>query len=366
MFQILARAKELERQGKNILHFEIGDPDFDTPLNIRRAAVRALESGFTHYEDSRGLLDLREAAIEATERSRGFRLSLDQVLVTPGANSQIFYALACIINPGDEVIIPDPGFVSFASIIRFLGGVPVSVKLREENGFRINPDDIHITQKTRAIIVNSPSNPTGAVMSVSELLSIANIAHRHGIYLLSDEIYARMVYGDFASPSVYDHCKHQTVLINGFSKSYAMTGWRLGVVAGPAPLIKKMGLLLETTSSCVSPFVQKAGVEALKGDQREIEAMVEEYRQRRDILVSGLNRIPGIKCIMPQGSYYAWVNIRETDYSSEEYSNILMDKGLATSPGTIFGKNGEGYVRLCYANTMENIMRALEIMDETA
>jgi aspartate/methionine/tyrosine aminotransferase len=366
MFQILARAQERERGGMDILHFEIGDPDFGTPENITRAACDALARGDTHYANSMGLLELRQAAIEVTARSRGFRPELEQILTTPGANAQLYYAIACAVNPGEEVIIPDPSFVSYASIINFLGASAVRIPLVERNEFRLNPADVEraITPKTRMIIMNSPSNPTGAVMTEQEIREVYDIARRHGVYLLSDEIYARMVYEDgstkFHSPSKYDQCKEITLVVNGFSKSYAMTGWRLGVVMGPADLIAKMGLLLETTSSCVSPFVQRAGIEALRGSQEKILEMMQEFRRRRDLIVDGLNTLPGVRCLKPHGAFYVFPNIQETGYSSEAFAELLLNRaGVAVSPGTIFGDHGEGYVRFCYANSAENIEKAI-------
>lgn len=369
MFQILAHAQEMERSGRNILHFEIGDPDFDTPQNISHAATEALDRGETHYTNSMGMLELREAAIAVTERSRKFRPDLAQILVTPGANVQLYLAIACTVNPGEEIIIPDPGFVSYASIVHFLGAVPVRIPLKESNEFRLDPDDVKnaITSKTRMIIINSPNNPTGSVMKEAELREIFDLAQSKDIYLLSDEIYARMVYEDedtkFHSPGVYDGCKETTIIVNGFSKSYAMTGWRLGVVTGPAELIAKMGLLLETTLSCVSPFIQRAGIEALQGNQQQIIAMMNEFRQRRDILVDGLNTIPGFHCLKPKGSFYAFPNIKNTGYTSDALADFLLETaGVAVSPGTIFGLYGEGYIRLCYANSIENINDAIQRM----
>ena len=369
MFQILAHAQELERNGRDILHFEIGDPDFNTPDNITQAASNALNRGETHYTNSMGILELRQAAIEVTKRSRKFTPELEQVLVTPGANIQLYLAIACTVNPGEEVIIPDPAFVSYASIINFLGAIPIRVPLKEENEFRLSPEDVKnaITSKTRMIIINSPSNPTGAVMKEQELNDIFILAQSKGIYLLSDEIYARMVYEDsetkFYTPGIYDSCKDTTIIINGFSKSYAMTGWRLGVVTGPSYLIEKMGLLLETIQSCVAPFVQQAGVEALQGNQDQIVAMMKEFHMRRDILVDGLNSIPGFNCVKPKGSFYAFPNITATDYSSNELTDILLERaGIAVSPGTIFGEYGEGYIRFCYANSKVNIELAIERM----
>jgi aspartate aminotransferase len=367
MFQILARAQELERQGMEIIHFEIGDPDFDTPTNIVESCCDSLKKGETHYTNSSGLLELKKTAAGVTERSRGFRPDLNQILVTPGANVQIYYAIACVANPGEEIIIPDPSFVSYNSIINFLGCKSVKVPLKEENEFRMSPEDIEraITDKTRMIIINSPHNPTGAVMTEEELTKIYEIAKKHDIYLLSDEIYARMIYQDsetsFFSPSKFDECKERVIVVNGFSKSYAMTGWRLGVVTGPEDLIKRMGLLLETTTSCVAPFIQRAAIEALSGSQEKIVEMVGEFRKRRDLIVEKLNSLKGISCVKPGGAFYVFANIKDTGLSSEEFTDLMLEKaGVATCPGVYFGESGEGYVRFCYANSIENISLGID------
>jgi aspartate/methionine/tyrosine aminotransferase len=373
MFQILAKAQELEREGKSIIHFEIGDPDFDTPQNIKNAAYNSLRRGETHYVPSSGLLELKVAAADVTEkRSRGFKPDLNQILITPGANIQIDYAVTCVANPGDEIIIPNPSFVSYASIINFRGMIPIKIPLHEKNDFRLNPEDVEkaINDKTKMIIINSPNNPTGAVMKKEEIEKVYGIAEKHDIFLLSDEIYARMIYEDsntkFFSPSTIDHCKERTILVNGFSKSYAMTGWRLGIVTGPSNLIEKMALNLETTTSCVSPFVQKAGIEALVGNQEPINEMVREFRKRRDIIVNGLNSLPGVNCIKPMGAFYAFPNISKTGLSSEKFTKIMLkEAGVAVCPGNFFGSGGEGYVRLCYANSIENIEKGIERMKDT-
>jgi len=369
MFQILAKAKELERQGKEILHFELGDPDFDTPPNIVQSALESLKKGETHYVPSSGLLELREAAADVTERSRKFRPDIDQLLVCPGANVMIYYAAACAVNPGEEVIVPDPGFASYYSILKYMGIKIVRVPLYEENEFRLAPDDVQkaITDKTRMVIMNSPSNPTGAVMTEDEVKRMYEIAEKYDVYLVSDEIYARMVYKEantnHHSPSKFDHCKERTIIINGFSKSYAMTGWRLGVATGPSELISKMGLLLETTTSCVSPFIQRAGIEALKGGQEPIQKMIDEYRKRRDIILEGLNSLPGVSCLKPKGAFYVFPNIKGTGLTSEEYADLMLEKaGVALAPGPIFGEYARGYVRLCYANSISNIDKAIERM----
>lgn len=371
MFQILAQAQELERQGRDIIHFEIGDPDFATPANIVDAACKALKKGETHYTISSGLVEYRRIAAEVTERSRGFKPDIDQILVTAGGNIQIYYGVACTVDPGEEVIIPDPSFVSYNSIIRFVGAKAVKIPLREENEFRLNPDDVEkaITDKTRMIIINSPHNPTGSVMKEDEIRRIYDIAKRYDVFLMSDEVYTRMIYKDsdtqFSSPSKYDKCRERTFVVHAFSKSYAMTGWRLGAVTGPAEIIAKMGLLLETTSSCVSPFIQRAGIEALTGSQEPINRMVEEFKKRRDIIVEELNKIPGVKCLKPKGAFYVFPNIRGTGLTSQRFADLMLSKaGVAVCPGHYFGESGEGYVRLCYATSVRDIERGIRRMGE--
>jgi aspartate aminotransferase len=366
MFQILAQAKNLEKTGQDIIHFEIGDPDFATPTNITESCIKALRSGDTHYTPSSGLEAFKIAAAEMTFKSRGFRPDHDQILVTQGANIQIYYAMACTVNPGEEVVTIDPCFVSYRSIMKFLGVVQVSVPLFEKNGFRLDPHDLEkvITPKTRMILINSPHNPTGAVLSESEMKAIYDIAFKYDLYLVSDEVYGRMVFGDsntkFASPSNYDHSKERTIIIHSFSKSYAMTGWRIGAMTAPADLISKMALLLETTTSCVSPFIQAAGIEAMISSQEVVASMIEEFKKRRDLMVGMLNQVDGVSCIMPQGAFYAFANVKKTGMTDVEFADfILREAGIAACPGSFFGEYGKGFVRFCYANSMENIERGM-------
>lgn len=293
MFKVLDEARKLEAQGQDMIHLEIGDPDFDTPTNIRLAAIQAISNGDTHYCSSYGLPEFREAVRTVTERSRGFKPDLNQVLITPGANVGIFYAVFCLVNPGEEVIIPDPGFPTYTSVINMVGAVPVSVPLKEKNEFRMNPADIEaaITDRTRLIIINSPQNPTGSVMTAAEMKAVYDLAEKYDLYVYSDEIYSRMNYeGGFNSPSTFDQCKERIILSNGFSKAFAMTGWRLGVTIGPAEVIERMATLLQTTSSCVSPFLQQAGLEAITGNQDQVYTMMDTYRARRDLLVNEIGR----------------------------------------------------------------------------
>ena len=367
MFQILATARDLEMKGKNILHFELGDPDFPTPDNIVKSAIKSLHEGDTHYTPSSGLYDLKLMAQKVTIKSRGFSPDIDQLVVTTGANVQIYYAIACTVNPGDEVIVPDPGFVSYYSILNFLNVKAVPVPLREELGFTMKVEDIEnaITPRTKMIIINSPSNPTGGVVNKKLWRQIYNIAIKHNLYILSDEIYARMVYPDsekFFSPSKFDQCKTNTIIVNGFSKAYAMTGWRLGVLTAPSHVAERIALLQETQLSCVPGFIQKAGIEALSDRSTQyVKGMLEEYRRRRDIMVDGLNTISGIHCYKPGGAFYAFPNIVETGYNSRDMaSEMLINAGIACAPGPIFGPQGEGYLRFCYVNSIENIETMLE------
>ena len=366
MFKVLTKVQELERQGRDIVHFEIGDPDFNTPANIVNAACESLKKGETHYTSSMGVREFREAVCWTTQNTRGFTPSIDQVLVTPSANIIIYYAIRCLVNPGDEVIVPDPGFPSYYSAIKFCDAVPVRVQLKEENEFRMNPEDVRkkITERTRLIILNSPQNPTGAVMKPEEIDKMAEIAEEYDVFLYSDEVYARMIFDKsttFRSPASRDRCQKRTIVANGFSKAFAMTGWRLGVAVGPEDVIEKMWLLLQTTYSCVSPFIQKAGIEAIIGDQSEVVKMMDEYIKRRDILVNGLNSIHGIRCLKPGGAFYVFPNITGTGLTSEQFADLMIEKaGVALLPGTNFGEAGKGFVRLCYAVSRERIQEGIE------
>lgn len=364
MFKVLDKVQKMEKQGENVIHFEIGDPDFDTPKNITKAACDSLKNGETHYVSSMGLYDMREAVRETTLISRKFKPSLNQVLITPGANIIIYLAVSCLVNPGEEVMVPDPGFPTYYSVIKFCQAKPIRVPLREKNNFRMDLADIRklITPKTKLIIINSPSNPTGSVMAQKELNEIYEIARQKGIYLLSDEVYSRMIYGQtkFYSPSFNDKCKHTTIITNGFSKAFAMTGWRLGVAIGPEKVIEKMGLLVQTLCSCVSPFIQRAGIAAIKGSQLEVKKMMTTYKKRRDFMVDELNKIPGINCLKSEGAFYVFPNITKTGMTSEQFADFILKKAkVALLPGTNFGKYGKGYVRLTYATDIKNIKEGI-------
>lgn len=363
MFKVIDKVKRLEAQGKNIIHLEIGDPDFETPRNIVDATKQSLDRGETHYVSSWGMTEFVEAIQQTTMRSRGFMPETNQVLVTPSANIAIFYAVFCLSNPGQEVLVPDPGFPTYLSAIRMCGAVPVPYPLHEKNAFRMRAADIEplITDKTRLLIINSPQNPTGAITEPAALREIYELAVKYDLYVYSDEIYARMVYGeqDFFSIASLDACKERVILSNGFSKAFAMTGWRLGALVMPPEVAERMMLLLQTTSSCVAPFLQRAGLEAITGDQSAVHTMMTEYEARRNLLVYGLNQIPGISCHLPGGAFYAFPNISSFGLSSEAFADAMLERaGIAILPGSCFGEQGKGFVRICYATSRDNILNA--------
>lgn len=371
MFKYLDRARRLEAQGRDMIHLEIGDPDFATPPNVTMAAVNALTSGKTHYTSSWGEMSFRKAIQQATLASRHFLPDLNQILVTPGANIGIFYAVFTLCDPGTEVLIPDPGFATYISTIKMCGAHAVSVPLRSEHGFRMQAKDVEslISDKTRLLIINSPNNPTGAVMTKQELRDIYDLCVAKDIYLYSDEIYSRMIYDDyeFTSPSQYDQCSSHVILSNGFSKSFAMTGWRLGALIGPPEVMERMAALLETTSSCVSPFIQAAGQEAIFGSQTLVYEMMSHYRQRRDFVVNELNKIPGFNCQLPGGAFYAFPNIEDTGLSDIEVCEQLIDQAnVVLVPGSCFGKNGKGHVRVCYAKDLKTLQLAINKITQWA
>jgi aspartate/methionine/tyrosine aminotransferase len=365
MFQFLSKVQAMEREGHNVIHFELGEPDFDTPSNIIDSACNALRSGFTHYTSSMGLYEFREIVRDTTGFSRGFKPEIEQILVTPGANAIIYYAIKCVVNPGDEVIIPDPGFPTYFSATKACGATAVHLQLKEKNAFRLDIDELEalITDKTRLIILNTPSNPTGAALSQEEIKKVYDVAEKHDIYILSDEIYSRLIFSEdkkFCTPSVYDKCLERTIVLNGFSKAFAMTGWRIGVAIGPKEVIAKMGLLNETIVSCVPPFIQKAAIEAITGDQSKLKVMKAEYSKRKDIIVEGLNSIKGVKCLTPDGAIYVFPSIKETGLTSQQFSDIALEKAkVAVLPGTSFGLYGEGFIRLSYVTNLQNINEAI-------
>jgi len=363
MFNLLAKANEMERDGKEIIHLEIGDPGFSSSPQAVEALKSALDSGLTHYTNSMGIPEFRNAVCDYTEKHWGFRPSVDQVLECP-ANAIIDFTIRCVANPGDEIIYPEPGFPTYHSVIKYNGMIPVGVKLKEENNFRMDPEDVYtsITSKTKLIIINSPNNPTGAVMTEKEIKYIAHIAEHNDIYILSDEVYSRIIYDKtHYSPALSDFCKERTIILNSLSKMFAMSGWRLGYAVGPKDLIGKMGLLLQTIISCQPAFTQLGGVAILKDNAEFVAHMTKMLREQRDTLINGINRIPKLSCIMPDGAFYAFVNIRDMNMTSDEFSEkLLQETGVCVLPGSCFGEAGEGYVRLCYASaTVDTIKKAL-------
>lgn len=365
-YQVLARAQELESSGHSIIHLEIGEPDFRTLDNVSLAGIRAIAEGKTRYNPPSGLVALREVIAEQAGRQRNIKISPRQVVIGPGAKPLLFFPTLALINPGDEVIYPDPGFPTYAAMISVAGGTPIPVPLLEENSFSfdLKAFDRLVNNRTRLIILNSPGNPTGGVMPRSDLVHIAEVAQRYDCWVLSDEIYTRMAFDGLVVPSIAElpGMAERTIIMDGFSKTYAMTGWRLGFGIMPESLAEKVGLLLTHSVGCTAQFTQVAGIEALTGPQEQVERMVAEYQRRRDLMVSGLNNLPGIHCRKPEGTFYAFPNIQATGRSSRELANLMLDGGVALLPGTAFGDYGEGYLRLVFANSMENIEQALERM----
>ena len=368
-FKVLAKAKALEKQGKEVIHLEIGEPDFDTPMNIKEAAVKALYSGYTHYVPAAGIPELREAIAEYISKTRGIEVDPEEVVVTPGAKPIIFFTILACVNPDEEVLYPNPGFPIYESVINFVGAKPVPIPLKEENDFRLDHEYVksRITKKTKMIILNSPENPTGGVLTREDLKVIADcIVNRDDVLVLSDEIYSRIIYeGKHESIASLPGMKEKTIILDGFSKAYAMTGWRLGYGVMPKGLAQKITELIINSHSCTCAFIQMAGVEALKGPQDSVNKMVAEFRKRREVMVSGLNSIDGITCKKPKGAFYVFPNIKGTGMNSEELSDYLLNEaGVAVLPGTSFGKYGEGYLRLSFANSIENIKMALDKIAE--
>ncbi|MBA3627699.1 MAG: pyridoxal phosphate-dependent aminotransferase [Chloroflexi bacterium] len=369
-FEAAARARALEATGRDVIHLEIGEPDFDTPANVREAAKRALDEGWTHYGPPLGLPALREAiATDATARKR-FAVDPENVVVTPGAKPIMFYALLALAQPGDEVIYPDPGFPIYESMTRFVGATPVPIPLREENEFRMDVQELRslVTDRTRLIIFNSPHNPTGSVLTEEDLRAIADLAAERDITVLADEIYGRILYeGEHHSIAALPGMAERTIVLDGFSKTWAMTGWRLGYAILPPDLLPVFSRLIINSVSCTSSHSQMAAVEALTGPQDDVEAMVEEFRARRELIVNGLDAIPGIRCLKPHGAFYVFPNVSGTGMAGPEMANRLLDEaGVACLAGTAFGRVGRDHLRVSYANSRENISRALERIAQVA
>ena len=367
-FEVLARAQALEAQGRRVIHLEIGEPDFDTPRYIRKAAADALEAGFTHYGPSAGLPEFRRLIAERWSRERDIPCDADNVVVTPGAKPIMFFTMLALLEEGDEVLYPNPGFPIYESVANFLNARTIPLVLREENGFDLDLRDLEskLSSRTRLLVLNSPHNPTGAVLKPETVEAIAGLARKHDFSILADEIYARLLYeGRHLSIASLPGMAERTIVLDGFSKTYAMTGWRLGFGIMEKGLAKHVARLMTNSNSCTATFVQKAGHAALAGDQADVIAMHEEFRRRRDVIVTGLNALPGVKCFMPRGAFYAFPNITGTGIKSAELAKLMLEEaGVACLSGTAFGAAGEGYLRFSYANSAENIRTALGWLGE--
>lgn len=367
-FEVLAKAKALEAKGKHVVHLEIGEPDFDTPKNIREAAKKALDEGYTHYCPSAGLPELRDTIAATVSKSHGIPVKRENVVVTPGAKPIMWYSILALCQEGDEVIYPNPGFPIYESVIKFTGATPVPLKLREDRNFVFDIQDFKskITSKTKLVILNSPQNPTGGVLEKSDIDEIAKIAKEHSFMILTDEVYCKILYDGTsfhsiaADPELWD----RMIILDGFSKSYAMTGWRMGYGVMREDLAALIAKLETNSDSCTCVFNQRACIEALTGPQDDVHKMVAEFQKRRDVIVDGLNRIPGFKCLRPKGAFYVFPNITGTGKDCRWLSDYLLNEaGVAALAGTCFGEHGEGYLRFSYANSVENIEIALKNID---
>ena len=368
-FEVLAKAKKLEAEGKSIIHLEIGEPDFPTPANICEAAIRSIQAGDTHYTPSAGIPEVRTSIANYIKRTRGIEVSPDEVVMTPGAKPIMFYVILALVDEGDEVIYPNPGFPIYESMINFVGGKAVPLQLKEEKNFSFDIEDLKklITPKTKLIIINTPQNPTGGILTETDIRGIADVLKDWpDIYILSDEIYSRLIFqGEHFSITQIPGFKDRTIILDGFSKAYAMTGWRAGYGVMNTELAPLIAKLMTNSNSCTNTVVQKACIEAYEGPQDSVDKMREEFMARRDIIVDGLNSVKGFSCIVPLGAFYAFPNITATGYSSKELSDhVLYKGGVAALSGTAFGAFGEGYLRFSYANSRENIKEAIRRIKE--
>lgn len=363
-FEVLAKARALEAQGKKIIHLEIGEPDFTTPKNICDAAVRSLQNGDTHYTPAPGVMEIRKAIADYVSKTRGVEYTAENVVMTPGAKPIMFFTMLALIQKGDEVIYPNPGFPIYESMINFVGGKAVPLRLRQKNEFNVDLKEFKklVSKKTKLVIINSPGNPTGKTIPQDDVEAIADILYKKKCYILSDEIYSRITY-DGAKPfsiAKIDGFKDRTIILDGFSKTYAMTGWRAGYGVMNTELTPVISKLMVNSNSCTNAFVQKACIEALNGPQDEVGKMVAEFDRRRKIIVDGLNSINGFRCTTPDGAFYSFPNIKDTGYKSKELADkLLYEAGVACLAGTSFGKYGEGFLRISYANSVENIQEAI-------
>src|SRR2546422_3594938 len=366
-FEVLARARGLESQGRKIVHLEIGEPDFDTPAHITEAAAEALRSGFTHYNPAPAYPELREAVGNFFGRPGGPAYTADRIIITPGAKPIMFYAILALCQEGDEVLYPDPGFPMYESLANFAGATPVPVTLREENEFRMDSDEVSslVTDRTRLLVLNTPHNPCGSALTKEDVEALARIALDHDLYVLSDEVYWAIRYGgEHASIAAVDGMKDRTILLDGCSKTFAMTGWRLGFAAFPPELVEPVTRMIINTVSCTSAFSQRAILAAVTGPWEPVQAMIDEFQKRRDVIVEGLNRISGMTCLEPAGAFYVFPSVKALGVSSEKVASFLMDEaGVACLSGTAFGENGQGYLRFSYANSIEANRSALDAIE---
>jgi aspartate aminotransferase len=368
-FEVLNKARALERQGTSIIHLEIGEPDFDTPPNVVEAGVDALRKGWTHYGPSAGLPELRQTIAEYVSQTRGVKVTSEEVVVVPGGKPIIFFAVLALIDEGDEVIYPNPGFPIYESMVNYVGGRAIAIRLREERDFSLDIDELAalINDRTRLIILNSPQNPTGGVLTRKEIEQIARAIGDRNILVLADEIYSRLVFdgGEHFSIMSVPGMQERTILLDGFSKTYAMTGWRMGYGVMRPDLAAQITRLMTNSNSCTASFTQVAGIEAIRGDQTSVDVMRDEFQRRRDVFVAGLNKIKGFSCRMPRGAFYVFPNISATGRKSKPLADALLEQaGVAALSGTAFGAFGEGYLRFSVANSLENLQQALERIEE--
>jgi aspartate/methionine/tyrosine aminotransferase len=367
-FEVLNKARALERQGRSIIHLEIGEPDFDTPSNVVEAAVDALRKGWTHYGPSAGLPELRQAIAEEVSRTRAIKVSADEVVVVPGGKPIMFFTILALIDEGDEVIYPNPGFPIYESMINYMGGKAVPIQLREERDFTLDVSELPalITDRTKLIILNSPHNPTGGVMPRRDIEEVARIIGERNIMVLSDEIYIHLLFeGEHFSIATVPGMQERTIILDGFSKTYAMTGWRMGYGVMRADLATHITRLMTNSNSCTASFTQMAGIEALRGDQAPVKRMCAEFKRRSEAFVAGLNKIKGFSCRQPKGAFYVFPNITGTGWKSKALADALLEQaGVAALSGTAFGAFGEGYLRFSVANSLDNLDKALDRIDQ--
>src|SRR6266700_5804687 len=365
-FEVLARARKLESEGKRIVHLEIGEPDFATPDNIVEAAIGAMQNGYTHYTPASGIYEAREAVAGFVARMLKTQVDAAEVVLVPGSKNVLLFTLLACVEPGDEVILPDPGYPAYASQVNFIGAVPKAVTLREESGFRMDLDELAslVTPRTRMLIINTPQNPTGGVLTDEDVDFVCELAEKHDLLVVSDEIYSQLVYGfQHVSPLSRPGMRERTVLMDGLSKSYAMTGWRLGYAVGPRALAAKLDTLMINSSSCAAAFTQIAAIEALGSPESDhaVNRMVKVFQHRRDLIVDGLNEIDGVRCARPQGAFYAFPNIEGTGFGERDLADrLLTEAGVAVLPGTAFGGAGKGYIRIAYTQSEDELTRGLD------